>query len=290
MAPSDPVPEPGDGPSVDDDPSAGPEPAAGVDPSTDPVPEPGHHPATDRDRAGEPGAVDSAGDNAVDAVAPGRGRGGRAVTTDVVRRRAGQAVIAVDLAATFVFAVEGGLAGVDARLDVFGVLVVALVTATGGGMIRDVLMGDTPPRSLRTAHYVALGVGGGVAALLIRDAVTSGPEHLLTGLDAVGLALFAVSGAALALAAGMHPLTAILLGAITAVGGGVIRDVLLNRVPVILSADIYAVAALIGASVVVGLVRRGRPRAEAMAIGAACCFAVRMVSVWQGWNLPIAGA
>jgi uncharacterized membrane protein YeiH len=212
-----------------------------------------------------------------------------AVINDAVRRRAGQVVLGVDLAATFVFAVEGGLAGVDARLDLFGVLVIALITATGGGMIRDVLMGDTPPRSLRSARYVLFGVGGGAAAFLIHQTLTSVPEHLLTSLDAVGLSLFAVSGAALALAAGMHPLTAVLLGTITAVGGGTIRDILLNRVPVILEANIYAVAALIGAAVMVWLVRSGRPRSQAMALGAACCFVVRIVSVWQDWNLPVAG-
>lgn len=212
-----------------------------------------------------------------------------AVVNDLVRRRAGQVVLGVDLAATFVFAVEGGLAGVGARLDLFGVLVIALFTATGGGMIRDVLMGDTPPRSLRTARYVLLGAGGGLLAFLIHQGLTSVPENLMIGLDAVGLSLFAVSGAALALAAGMHPVTAVLLGTITAVGGGTIRDILLNRVPVILEANIYALAALLGAAVMVWLVRDGRPRSRAMVIGAVCCFVVRVVSVWQDWNLPVAG-
>ena len=212
-----------------------------------------------------------------------------AVINDAVRRRAGQVVLGVDLAATFVFAIEGGLAGVDARLDLFGVMVIALITATGGGMIRDVLMGDTPPRSLRTARYVLLGTGGGLVAFVIHQSISSVPENLMTGLDAVGLSLFAVSGAALALAAGMHPLTAVLLGTITAVGGGTIRDVLLNRVPVILEANIYALAALLGAAVMVWLVRGGRPRSQSMVAGAACCFALRVVSVWQDWNLPVAG-
>jgi uncharacterized membrane protein YeiH len=209
--------------------------------------------------------------------------------TDPVKRAAGQVVIAVDLAATFVFAIEGGLAGVAARLDLFGVMVIALVTATGGGMIRDVLMGDTPPRALRTARYVVLGLGGGLLAFVLHQALADVPDGLLTSLDAVGLSLFAVSGAALALAAGMHPLTAVLLGTITGVGGGTVRDILLNQVPVILQANIYAVAAALGAAVFVGLARRGRTRAEAMAAGAVACFALRMISVWQGWSLPVAG-
>lgn len=209
--------------------------------------------------------------------------------TDSIGRTAGGVVLAVDLAATLVFAVEGGLAGVAARLDVFGVMVIALVTATGGGMIRDVLIGDTPPRALRTARYVLLGLGGGVLAFVLHQALADVPDILLTTLDAVGLSLFAVSGAGLALEADAHPLTAVLLGTITAVGGGTMRDVLLNEVPVILQANIYAVAAALGASVVVWLSHRGRPRGWSLAAGAAACFTLRMVSVWQGWSLPVAG-
>jgi uncharacterized membrane protein YeiH len=209
--------------------------------------------------------------------------------TDPDKRAAGQVVLAVDLAATFVFAIEGGLAGVQARLDLFGVGVIALITATGGGMIRDVLMGDTPPRALRTARYVLLGIGGGLLAFAVHQTITQVPENLLVGLDAVGLSLFAVSGAALALGAGMHPLTAVLLGTITGVGGGTIRDILLNQVPVILQANIYAVAAALGAGVMVWLVHRGWPRSQAMAVGAVACFTLRIVSVWQGWSLPVAG-
>lgn len=209
---------------------------------------------------------------------------------DRIERAVGGAAIAVDLAATLVFAVEGGLAGVAARLDLFGVMVIALVTATGGGLMRDVLMGDTPPRSLRGARYVLLGLGGGLAAFVLHRALTEVPEGLLTTLDAAGLALFAVSGAALALALGAHPITAVLLGTITAVGGGTLRDVLLGDVPVILRSNIYAVAAALGATVVVVLTHGDEPPAWSLAAGAAACFALRMVSVWQGWSLPVAGA
>ncbi len=210
--------------------------------------------------------------------------------TDAIKRAAAGVVLAVDLAATVVFAVEGGLAGVAVQLDLFGVMVIALVTATGGGMIRDVLMGDTPPRALRGARYVLLGLGGGLLAFVLHQALTEVPDDVLTTLDAVGLSLFAVSGAALALTVGMHPLTAVLLGTITGVGGGTVRDVLLNEVPEILRTNIYAVAAALGAAVLVWLSHRGSPRAWALATGAAACFTLRMVSVWQGWSLPVAGA
>jgi uncharacterized membrane protein YeiH len=115
------------------------------------------------------------------------------------------------------------------------------------------------------------------------------PENVLVTLDAIGLSLFAVSGAALALGNGMHPVTAVLLGTITGVGGGTIRDILLNQVPVILQANIYAVAAALGASVVVWLIGRGGSRTQAMALGALACFTLRLVSVWQNWSLPVAG-
>ncbi len=198
-------------------------------------------------------------------------------------------VSVVDLGATFVFAVEGGLSAAQARLDLFGVAVVALVTATGGGMVRDVLIADTPPRALRNARYVSLGLLGGLVAFVLHDLITQDTEDLITVVDAVGLALFAVSGTLIALAAGTTRLTAVLLGTITAVGGGIARDLLLSEVPIVLQANIYALAAAVGAGVVVGLIALGRTRAEAMAGGAVACFVLRMVSVWLDWQLPVAG-
>ena len=197
-------------------------------------------------------------------------------------------VLGVDLTATFVFGLEGGLAGVPVRLDLFGLTMVALLTATGGGMVRDVLMGDTPPRALRTVRYLALGMAGGLVAFLVHDRLGGRADDTLVVLDAIGLSLFAVVGAALALSAGMRPVTAVLLGAITAVGGGVLRDVVLDEVPLVLRANVYALAAITGAAVVVVLVQAGRSRTAAMVLGAAACFSLRMVAVWFDWNLPVA--
>lgn len=195
---------------------------------------------------------------------------------------------AVDLAATFVFAVEGALAGVPVRLDLFGLMVIALITSTGGGMTRDVLIGDTPPRALRSGRYVAVAAVGGLLAFALHDTISSALDDVVVVLDALGLALFAVVGAAIALDAGMTALSAVLVGTITAVGGGVVRDVLLDEVPIVLRANIYALAAALGAAVFVVLVRSGRPKAAAMLVGAAACFVLRMVSVWFDWNLPTA--
>jgi uncharacterized membrane protein YeiH len=114
------------------------------------------------------------------------------------------------------------------------------------------------------------------------------PTGLMTTLDAAGLGLFAVAGAEKALLRGLNPLTAVLLGGVTAVGGGSVRDILLNEVPAVLREDLYAVPALLGAAVMVAGLRRGLPRGAMMLAGGAVCFAVRVLGVWQDWNLPVA--
>ncbi len=195
-------------------------------------------------------------------------------------------LVAVDLAATFVFALEGASAGVVAGLDVFGVLVIAFVTALVGGIVRDLLLGQAPPAALRTIRYPLTALAGGLAVVLVYQLINSITPWVLTGLDAAGLSLFAVAGAAKALDYRSNVVTAILLGAITAVGGGVVRDMMLNEVPIVLRAHIYAVAALAGAAVVVGVDRFRCPRALSMSLGAGVCFLLRILSVWQHWNLP----
>jgi uncharacterized membrane protein YeiH len=171
---------------------------------------------------------------------------------------------------------------------VFGVLVVAFATALGGGIIRDLLMGDTPPASLRSRRFVVVALVGGAIVFVIHGAVSHLDPDVLMVLDAIGLSLFAVSGAELAVAGSLPALTAILLGAVTGVGGGTIRDILLNEVPAVLRTDVYAVAAVLGATVFVVSVRLGVSRRAALALGASACFVLRVVSATQHWNLPVA--
>ncbi|MET0324209.1 MAG: trimeric intracellular cation channel family protein [Ilumatobacteraceae bacterium] len=192
----------------------------------------------------------------------------------------------VDLAATAVFAIGGAQAGVDADLDVFGLMVVAFATALGGGMIRDVLIGDTPPAALRSVAYPVVAFCGAGAVFLVERSVDEIPSSLMDTLDAGGLSLFCVVGAAKALDHDLRPLAAVLLGTITAVGGGVIRDVLVDVVPSVLRADVYATAAVIGSAVMVALSVRGVRRPRAMLVGAVACFVVRMMSLWFDWELP----
>lgn len=195
---------------------------------------------------------------------------------------------AYDLAATILFSLEGATLGVAAGLDLLGVLVVGFATALGGGVIRDLLLGDTPPAALRFKRYICAALIGGLIVFLFSDLVRDIPTDALVILDAAALSPYAVSGARKGLDFGTNALTAIILGGITAVGGGVIRDLLLDRVPVILVPGIYlyATAALLGAAVMVAGVHMGRPAARMMLLGGLTCFAVRVLSYFLELGLP----
>lgn len=195
-------------------------------------------------------------------------------------------VTVVDLVGTFVFAIEGSMVAMQSGLDLLGVMVLAFVTALGGGIIRDVLLGATPPEALRAWLYPTIAFAGGALALAATSLVRGIPAPLLTGLDAAGLSLFAVAGAQKALDRGLPALIAICLGAITATGGGTMRDVLLTHVPAVLRVDVYATAALAGALTMVIARKLNMPPVPAAITGGALCFALRIVAVWQGWSLP----
>jgi uncharacterized membrane protein YeiH len=195
-------------------------------------------------------------------------------------------VFAADILGTFVFAAEGASTALRANLDLIGILTLAFVTALGGGIIRDVLLGATPPASIRDWHYAATALlGGAIVFLFHRDVQTVAPQVILI-LDAAGLGLFAVAGAGKALEFGVHPLIAVLMGGVTGVGGGTIRDVLLAQVPRVPRVEVYATAALFGAAVMVLGIRLKGNRAAMAVVGGASCFVLRMISVWQHWSLP----
>ena len=195
-------------------------------------------------------------------------------------------LLTVDLLGTLVFAVEGAMAAIKGNLDMFGLMVLAFATALGGGIVRDLLIGAVPPNSIRDWRYSVTAFAGGAAVFFFFEFFQHVPLRLMIALDAAGLALFAVSGAEKALLYKIHPLLAILMGGITGVGGGTIRDVLLAQIPTVLRADVYATAALAGAAVVVAGIKLKLPRAWMMTLGAVVCFVLRLVSVWQHWNLP----
>jgi uncharacterized membrane protein YeiH len=192
----------------------------------------------------------------------------------------------IDIGGTLVFAVEGATAAMRANLDLLGLMVLAFATALGGGIIRDVFIGDTPPASLRDWRYSAVAFTGSAVVLFLHQFVQGVPGTLVVVLDAAGLALFAIAGTQKALVFGLHPFVSILLGTITGVGGGTVRDVLLAQVPGVLRADVYATAALAGSAVMIGCCKLRLPRTSAALIGGAVCFLLRVTSVLLRWNLP----
>ena len=196
-------------------------------------------------------------------------------------------VLILDLAGTFVFAISGAAEGVKHRLDVFGVSVLAFVAGNAGGVIRDLLIGAVPPSAIHNSSYIVVSLIAGVATFLWYRRITRLQQVMLL-FDAAGLGLFAVSGTYKALAYGINPFVAGLLGMLTGIGGGMLRDVLVREIPVVLRADFYALAALSGAIVViVGHVLHW-PLLPTTIAGALVCFSMRFVAIRRGWSLPTA--
>jgi uncharacterized membrane protein YeiH len=199
----------------------------------------------------------------------------------------GTLLLVVDLVGTFVFALSGAAAGVKRRLDLFGVLVLSFAAGTAGGITRDVLIGAVPPAAVSDWRYLGVSMLAGITTFywLPRIERLRSPVLLF---DSAGLALFAVSGTSKALAHGLDPVMAALLGMLTGIGGGIARDMLLAEIPVVLRAELYAVAALAGASVVVIGNALDLPLALAEIAGAALCLGLRLMAIRYGWRLPIA--
>lgn len=196
-------------------------------------------------------------------------------------------MLILDLAGTFAFAISGATAGVRKRLDLFGVLVLSFAAATAGGIARDFLIGATPPLALADWRYLAVSVLAGLATFYFHERVERlrNPVQLF---DAIGLGLFAVVGAGKALAFGLGPTGAVLLGMLSGIGGGIARDVLVSEIPAVLCRELYAVAALLGAAcVVVGAALHWPPAATAIG-GALACFLLRFLAIRRGWQLPVA--
>ena len=197
--------------------------------------------------------------------------------------------VVLDIVGTFVFALSGAAAGVKRELDIFGVLVLSFCAATAGGIARDVLIGSVPPAALSDWRYLATALVAGAVTFRWYPAIAR-MKNPVQFFDAAGLALFAVSGAEKALAHGLTPVMAALLGMLTGIGGGVVRDVLLAEVPSVLRADLYAVAALLGAGVVVVGDMLGLPPTVAAFVGASLCFVLRLAAIHYRLHLPVARA
>lgn len=191
----------------------------------------------------------------------------------------------LDLAGTFAFAISGAVAARDRGLDWFGVIATAFAVACGGGVLRDLCIGAVPPAGLTDWRYLAVAMTAAVVTIAANPLVAR-LAHPVVLFDSLGLGLFAVTGAQKAIAFGHNAEVAVLLGMVTAVGGGVARDVLLNRVPVILQREIYASAALVGAGIEVAGERLGWLSSGRTWVALAACFALRYLSLRYKWNLP----
>ena len=188
------------------------------------------------------------------------------------RHLAGPFLVVLDLLGTFVFALSGA--------------VLAFATGNAGGITRDLLIGAVPPAALRDWRYLGVCLLAGLAIFFWYPNIDVQRRPVLL-FDGAGLALFAVTGTQKALAAGLNPVMAALMGMLTGIGGGMLRDVLVNETPTVLRADLYAVAALAaGLVVVVGHVLQFP---SFMIAGALLCFWLRVMAIFRGWHLPIAG-
>ena len=176
--------------------------------------------------------------------------------------------------------------GVRRRLDIFGVLVLSFAASSAGGIARDLLIGAVPPAAISDWRYFTVAMAAGLIVFFWHSPLRrlQTPIRLF---DAAGLALFAVSGTEKALAAGLNPLMAALLGMLTGVGGGIVRDLLVARTPIVLRADLYAVAALVAALIVVTGHLLDWPVIPTALGAAATCFGLRLLAIRRGWNLPV---
>jgi uncharacterized membrane protein YeiH len=197
-------------------------------------------------------------------------------------------IVVADLVGIFVFAVSGGLLAVRKELDIFGVLVLAGVTGLGGGFIRDVLVGAPQPASLQDWRYLLVPAVGGLAVFYFHGAIGRA-ERVMNVFDALGLGLFVVAGAMKAIDYGLGPLPATIIGTITGIGGGIMRDLLAGRVPIVLHGGyLYATPATAGAAVAAFGLHGGLEPFLAGTAGAVLCIGWRLLAMWRRWQAPTA--
>ena len=195
-------------------------------------------------------------------------------------------LLVLDLGGIFVFAISGALVGVRKQLDVFGVLVLAGTTGLGGGFLRDVLIDATPPAALNDWRYLVVPVVAGLLTFAFHPLMGRlGRE--INIFDAAGLGLFCVTGALKALEYGLGPIPAILMGVVTGIGGGMARDLLAGRVPVVFSGELYATPALLGATWAVLADRLDQPVVLVAIPAFTICFGLRLLALWRGWQAPL---
>jgi len=193
----------------------------------------------------------------------------------------------LDLGGTFVFAISGAVAAVNRRLDIFGILVLSFIAGNFGGITRDLLIGAVPPAALTNGHYLLVSIFAGLITFFSYAGVDRLRSPVLL-FDAVGLSFFAIAGAQKAIEFGLSPTMSAILGMLTGIGGGMMRDVLLMEIPQVLRSDLYAVAALAGASIMVIGHLLELPYGVSALTGGTLCFGLRFLAIRYGWHLPVA--
>lgn len=194
-------------------------------------------------------------------------------------------LLVLDLVGIAVFGVSGALAGVDKNLDLFGVLFLSVATALGGGFMRDALIGSTPAAALTDGRYLLVPVVVGLIVFYVHPAMARLSRIFLL-VDAAGLGLFAVAGARKALDFGVPAVGACGIGLLTAIGGGIIRDVLVREIPAVLHREIYATAALLATIIVVVGDKADFNNVVTAAVAIAAAFGLRVISRWKQWSAP----
>lgn len=197
-------------------------------------------------------------------------------------------MVALDLLGTFVFALSGAAAGVKSKFDLFGLIALAFAAGNAGGITRDLLIGSVPPAAISDWRYLGVSLLAGVVTFFWYPDIDVRRRPVLL-FDAAGLALFAVTGTHKALLAGLNPVMAALMGMLTGIGGGILRDILVNETPTVLKADLYAVNALAAGVVVVVGHLMNFPSFAVMLTGALLCFWLRVMAILRGWHLPVVG-
>ncbi len=195
-------------------------------------------------------------------------------------------LLVLDLAGIFVFAISGALVGVRKGMDIFGVLVLAGATGLGGGFLRDVLIDATPPAALADWRYLLVPVAAGLITFAFHPALGR-LEPVINIFDAAGLGLFCVTGALKALEYGLGPAPAALMGMVTGIGGGIIRDLLAGRLPAVFSSELYATPALLGAVWAVVASELGLAEVAVTLPGVAICFGLRVLALRRNWRAPL---
>lgn len=191
----------------------------------------------------------------------------------------------IDLLGTAVFAFSGALAASRQNMDLFGFSVLALLPAVGGGTIRDLLIGRRPIFWIDDVAYVAVAICAAIITYFAAHRVSS-RQQLLLWMDAAGLALFGVLGCQIALVHDMSLIIAVMMGTVTAVTGGMFRDIVCNEIPLILSREIYATAAFVAAVVFAVTLHLGLAQPFAMTAGVLAGFLVRSAGLLNNWSLP----